>query len=215
MFSPPTSSSYRAFLKNRSTKAHLFAKFQLVMWNPLKGRRRDSSYRKLTSDDVRPYVLGDELPSYEEFESHDVMGEVLRQQNTPHRLDRGFNYGDLDGHITLVEMLRESQDSQCSTVRWQMWSFLEAQMNEITARRIRLEQEFQTVTEQLDAVRQQNEAETELDDLLHFHVNADQVLARDIEAAQRRAGRQERGNKQRTLRNRRRYTTLMPYSLEE
>ena len=66
-------------------------------------------------------------------------------------------------------------------------------MNEITARRIGLEQELQAVTEQLDATRQQNEAETELDDLLHFHVDANQVLVRDIEAAQRRAGRQKEG----------------------
>ncbi|KAL8922787.1 MAG: hypothetical protein Q9172_003421 [Xanthocarpia lactea] len=207
MFYPSTSSSrrsYSAFLKDRSTKAHPFAKFRHVTWNPLKGRRRGSSYKKLTSDDVPPYVLGDEFPSYEEFESHNVMGEMLRQQNTLHRLDHGFNHGDLDGHITLVEILRESQNSQCSTVRWQMWSLLEAQMNEITARRIRLEQNFQAVKEQLDAARQQNEAETEFDDLLHFHVNADQVLVRDIEVAQRRAGRQERGNEQRTLRNRRR-----------
>ncbi len=64
-----------------------------------------------------------------------------------------------------------------------MWSFLEDQMNEITAGRIRLEQELQAVTEQLDTARQQNEAETKLNDLLHFHVDVDQVLVQDIEAA--------------------------------
>ncbi|KAL8787359.1 MAG: hypothetical protein Q9213_002242 [Squamulea squamosa] len=135
------------------------------------------------------------------------------------RLDRHLELEDLDLHLTVVDAHLESRDSHNATVRHEFWPFMKAQMDDITAKRQRLEQYIESMRMEVEEAKQQNARERNLNEILRSHVEAqrvlkgdveeaaEQVLVGNVEAVQKQVRAQQRGNEQRAMTTRRGHST--------
>ncbi|KAL8772850.1 MAG: hypothetical protein Q9209_002195 [Squamulea sp. 1 TL-2023] len=223
LLSPSTDNrhrSYRAFLRKRSLKPRLLAKFPKLASIPVKGCRKEGYSRIVKSEDVLPYGKLDELPNYEEIEAKDTAEDVcqslmLLPKDDLRRFDRHLELEDLDLHLTVVDAHLESRDSHNTTVRHEFWPFMKTQMDDITARREKLEQQVEAMRMEVEEAKQQNADERRLNEILRSYLEAErvlkgeveeaaeQVLVDNVEAAQKQVRRQQRGNQQRALTTRR------------
>ena len=64
--------TYEAYLKDLRPKPHRFTKLWKLVSRSFRGRRPKGYYRLFPSEDVLPYGIPGDLPSYEETERREV-----------------------------------------------------------------------------------------------------------------------------------------------
>ncbi|KAI4274653.1 MAG: hypothetical protein LQ337_003787 [Flavoplaca oasis] len=162
-----------------------------------------------------PCVVYEDLPDYEDSEHRDaaeassqpvgvfaVRENSFTLQKTLHQI---WDFNDLNINVTINDAHGEGSSCQNFSSRWEFLSFLRERIDQIQDSRVKLEQRVAALRCDVDEVKQQNAEARELKELLQLHVEAERkmtenMLIGDVVDQQRWAGRQIRGNEQRTRR---------------
>ncbi|KAL8757351.1 MAG: hypothetical protein Q9199_002279 [Rusavskia elegans] len=189
--------SYKAYLKDPPRpKAHKFTKLRKLVSRSLRGHRPRGSHKLLTSEDILPYEIPDDLPSYEESEPRDG-AEVHRQS-----VDL-WRFKDSGIRLTVIDTLVDGRSSRNFSTLQDFLFFIRDQIDQVRPERIRLQRKVASLGQDPDKGNQQNTEARELNELLQLHVDAELGLTeegriRDTEDRQRCARRQETGDEPRT-----------------
>lgn len=103
------------------------------------------------------------------------------RQRELRRLDYSFNLPDLKAHLTLVDMhINAAETSFDSTARSESGQFLQSvavQVDEITAKRMRIEEEVESLKRDMAKAKRHDEEDMVLRELLLLNIEAELALA--------------------------------------